>query len=616
MDAKAERPIVEKDDVTVEHRLFSIIVPTYNRRDVVVGTLASIAAARRPGPCEVIVVIDGSSDGTAEAITALDLDLPVTVITQENRGAAAARNTGAAAAQGELLLFLDDDMTVDENLLYEHAKALRAGADVVVGHVLVDSRSPINVLRKGVERWADQRKLRLDAAGGKLSIGDFLSGQLSVRAGYFAKVRGFDGTLTAQGTFGGEDTDLVYRLLQAGAEVRFSSAAVSYQRYIVTAEQNMQQWIEAGRADAMLSRKHPGLGALLHDSHGGDSLLGRATRALAVLPENTTQAIRDRLVRRVDQGRMDMATEYAFAKLRDVAYWRGARRAGGLDASADAGVRILAYHAIEEVDDPRIAQYSVSPALFEEQIDALLDAGHTFIGTDDLLAHLEGRPLPPRSVLLTFDDAYESLLTNAAPILERRGIVGVACVVADEIGGHNAWDAATGATQLPLMTAEQLTVLRDAGWEIASHSRRHAHLTTLPGAVLRGDLRRSRDVLLRLGLGAPRLLAYPYGEHDVRVRDQTRKAGFLAAFALTTGQTGPVAQARYALARIEVQQDTTPADLLRLIGQPDLRTTDDVLRRELRGLASAARSTVLGRRVQRAALPAAPAQQISEGATR
>ena len=576
--------------------LFSIIVPTYNRREVVLGTLASVAAARRPGPCELIVVIDGSTDGTAEAIAGLDLSLPVTVLTQPNGGAAAARNAGAAAARGELLLFLDDDMTVDENLLHEHAKALRAGADVVVGHVRVDHRSPRNVLRRGVERWADLRKARLDAAGGRLSIGDFLSGQLSVRSGYFAKVRGFDGSLTAQGTFGGEDTDLVYRLLQAGAQVRFSSAAISYQRYVVTAAQNMKQWVQAGRADAMLSRKHPGLGALLKTSHRGDTLTGRATRALSALPETSTRALREHLERRVDEGRMDTATEYAFAKLRDVAYWRGARAAGGLNAAADAGVRILAYHAIEPVDDPRIARYSVPPALFEEQIDALIDAGVTFLTADDLLAHLDGRPLPPRSVLLTFDDAYESLLTNAAPILRRRGITGVVCVVADEIGGHNAWDAATGAAQLRLMTAEQLGELHAGGWEVASHSRRHAHLTTLPGAALDRDLRRSRDVLLRLGLGAPRLLAYPYGEHDARVRAAARRTGFRAAFALTTGQTAPGPRSRYALPRIEVQLGTTPADLLRLIGHPDLHTPDDVIRRELRGLASAVRSSVLGTR--------------------
>src|SRR5438874_1647135 len=100
-------------DVDATSCAFSIIVPTYNRRDVVLDTVASIAAARRPWPCELIVVVDGSQDGTAEALSRLELPLPVTVLQQANAGAAAARNAGAGAARGRFLLFLDDDMTIE-----------------------------------------------------------------------------------------------------------------------------------------------------------------------------------------------------------------------------------------------------------------------------------------------------------------------------------------------------------------------------------------------------------------------------------------------------------------------------------------------------------------------
>ena len=551
-------------------QMFSIVVPTYQRRDLVVRAVTSIAAARRPWPCELIVVVDGSQDGTGDALRDLDLDLPTTVIEQANRGAAAARNAGAAAATGQYLLFVDDDMIVDPDLLVEHERTLSAGADAVVGHIRVDRRSPRNLLTRGLERWAARRKAQLARSGGKPGVSDFLTGQLSVRREWFERVAGFDARLTEGGTFGGEDTDFVYRLLQRGARLRFNGSAISDQLYVVTPAQNIRQWEQAGRSDAMLSRKHPGLGAVLTANHGGNTMGGRVTRALAALPPRLLRGVRDRVVGRVHRGRTDFPTEYLFAMLRDVGYWQGARAAGGLDPTADTGVRILAYHAIEEVDDPAIAPYSVAPAAFEQQIEALLAAGHTFVSADDLLEHLDGRPLAPGSVLLTFDDAYRSVLTHAAPVLHRLGVPAVICVVGDEIGGHNRWDVERGATALPLLDAAELAALRARGWEIASHSRRHAHLTRLSSAELRADLGGSRAALADAGLGAPRLLAYPFGEHDARVRANAREAGYAAAFALVTDRSQATAARRYALPRIEVGRDTTPSALLGLVARPDL----------------------------------------------
>ena len=114
---------------------FSIVVPTYQRRDVLLGTLASLGALETPWPVELVVVVDGSTDGSADAARAVDVPFTVTVVEQANAGAAAARNRGAATARGEHLLFLDDDMTADPRLLVEHDAVLRAGADAAVGHI-------------------------------------------------------------------------------------------------------------------------------------------------------------------------------------------------------------------------------------------------------------------------------------------------------------------------------------------------------------------------------------------------------------------------------------------------------------------------------------------------
>ncbi len=84
---------------------FSVIIPTHNRREHLLACLASVSAQRRR-PDEVIVVDDGSTDGTAEALSALG---NVTVIRQVNAGPGAARNRAAAAASGDYLAFLDSD---------------------------------------------------------------------------------------------------------------------------------------------------------------------------------------------------------------------------------------------------------------------------------------------------------------------------------------------------------------------------------------------------------------------------------------------------------------------------------------------------------------------------
>ena len=87
------------EDVAVSAR-FSVIIPTYQRRDVLVETLQAIAELETPWPCELVVVVDGSTDGSAEAARAVPVPFPVRVVVQDNRGSAAARNHGLRHARG------------------------------------------------------------------------------------------------------------------------------------------------------------------------------------------------------------------------------------------------------------------------------------------------------------------------------------------------------------------------------------------------------------------------------------------------------------------------------------------------------------------------------------
>ena len=122
-------------------------------------------------------------DGTADALAALSLARPLRVIRQANAGASAARNRGARDAAGDLLLFLDDDMIAEPDLVGHHVRSHAAGADAVLGDIPLDPASPPGVLADAVAAWAGARTVEL--ARRKPTMLDFLSGHVSIRRDVF-----------------------------------------------------------------------------------------------------------------------------------------------------------------------------------------------------------------------------------------------------------------------------------------------------------------------------------------------------------------------------------------------------------------------------------------------
>ena len=99
----------------------SIIVPTYNRLERLKRVLAGLESqSYDPASFQVIVVSDGSTDGTAEFLSTASYSFDLQPVLQENQGVAVARNNGIAAADGDLLLFIDDDVVPKPELVAEH----------------------------------------------------------------------------------------------------------------------------------------------------------------------------------------------------------------------------------------------------------------------------------------------------------------------------------------------------------------------------------------------------------------------------------------------------------------------------------------------------------------
>ncbi|SFT34260.1 Glycosyltransferase, GT2 family [Geodermatophilus amargosae] len=582
-------------EAVAQSQRFSIVIPTYQRRDVLVETIRALARLETPWPCELIVVVDGSTDGSAEAARAVPVPFPVRVLEQDNQGAAAARNHGAGEARGEVLLFLDDDMVADPRLLVEHDAVLRQGADAVIGHIPLHPDSPRTLLSSGVEQWARERHERLLQTRGQLSLGDLLTGQLSVRRDVFERAAGFDESFNARGEFGAEDTDFLHRLLRSGAAVRYAPGAVTHQRYVVTPEQNMRQWRQGGRADAVLVRKHPDLLPEILAAHRAGTPSGRLlSRWAHLVPSRLGRAVARPVVARAASVATGLLTGWAYTRLRDACYWRGVAEGGGFGLTGSAPV-VLAYHAVEKVDDPVVGEWCVTPEQLEQHVEALTAAGFTFVGLRDVLDRSRGRaPLPPRSVLLTFDDAYTSLLDGALPVTAPRGIPAVVFVVSGQLGGTNRWDAERGAVELPLLDVDQLRRLVEEGWSLGVHSATHAHLTQQDAAGLDRELVQSLADLRATGLPIEPVLAYPFGEHDVRVRAATRRAGYTAAFALEGPRHPRTRRGRYAWPRIEVRRSTSPQALVATVLRPP-RAPLAELERDARGIARRALETVRSR---------------------
>jgi glycosyltransferase involved in cell wall biosynthesis/peptidoglycan/xylan/chitin deacetylase (PgdA/CDA1 family) len=530
---------------------FSIVIPTYQRREIVSRTVGALDR-QSFRDFEVIAVDDGSSDGTAEALRELDVDFPLTVIERPNEGAAVARNVGAAAAAGEYLLFLDDDMEPDPEMLAEHERSLREGADMVLGHLPLHPDSPDNLLSQGVGRWAEKRRQRLESIAGDVPVTELNTGQMSVSHAVFERLGGFDVSFTREGLYGGEDQDFGYRVGKEGLRVVFNPAAVSRQHYTVDPAAYTRRTLEAGRAARELKDKHP---ELTQDLGAGREFRTRRSRygfgLLGRLPRPLSWPLRALAAHRVRAGKLDFHTYRLFFGLQTMEFQRGFRRRRR--ASGSGRVVVLAYHAIADLaGEGVLAEYGVPPERFAAQLDALRRGGWSFVDLDRLRAGLRGEAeLPRRAVLLTFDDGYADLLSEGVSLLSERGVPTVAFAIADRIGASNDWDRPRQGNPLALLDEEGLRSLAGAGVTIGSHGATHRRLTELDPAELGAEVEGSKARLRSLGLPDPVAFSYPYGVWDPRVAAAVKNAGYELAFTVRPGAADR-AESPYALPRVEV----------------------------------------------------------------
>jgi peptidoglycan/xylan/chitin deacetylase (PgdA/CDA1 family) len=226
-------------------------------------------------------------------------------------------------------------------------------------------------------------------------------------------------------------------------------------------------------------------------------------------------------------------------------------------------VPILTYHSLDETG----SVISVSPLAFREHMRILRDGGFSGIALGRLLeAWTGGAALPPRPVVLTFDDAFRNFDEVARPVLQAAGFSATVFAVAGRCGATNDWPGQLARVpRLPLLSAAELRGLGAAGFEIGSHGLTHAALDGLPASDVEREVVGSKRALEDM-LGRPvRLLAYPYGRSSADVRGLAA-AHYEAACGVDMRAARP-GRDRYALPRIDVYYLRRPA-LFRALGTP------------------------------------------------
>ena len=182
-------------------------------------------------------------------------------------------------------------------------------------------------------------------------------------------------------------------------------------------------------------------------------------------------------------------------------------------------IPIFLYHRVEP--SPTNNEYYVDPRKFEAQIKLLSDWGYTTISMDMLVqAITQGASLPPRPMLITFDDGHLDNYETVFPIMQRYGFKGVLYIVANYMGADG------------YMNADQIKEMAAAGWEVGSHSITHSDLTKLDAERQRYEVVASRTILQN-ALNLPiKSFAYPFGIANSSVIDYVHFAEYTSAVGL------------------------------------------------------------------------------------
>lgn len=307
-------------------RMVSIVIPTHDRPASLERALRALSAQSYPlSAVETIVVVDGGSGG-AGSIRNQDWPFVLRVLEQPALGPAAARNRGASASTGELLIFLDDDIEPFAGFVAAHVRA-HAGevARVAIGYLPPQLQGRRDFFAIMLRAWWESMFERMREPGHRFAYNDLLSGNFSIERQLFAAVGGFDESLRCH-----EDYDLGMRLIAGGARLQFAPDAAGWHHEHTTLARALGRKRDEGQADVVLARKYPELAAALPLCAPDDRLTrrGKTLKKLALAwpaAGDRVEAICRFALSRLERARLRSRWRRLLDDLLSYWYWCGVR---------------------------------------------------------------------------------------------------------------------------------------------------------------------------------------------------------------------------------------------------------------------------------------------------
>lgn len=236
---------------------FSVVIPTYNRKPILEKCLRAMEQQRIPAGSaiagyEIVVVDDGSTDGTVDWLRAYEAEFPhVRLFEQDHLGPAAARNFGVEQARGDMIVFIDSDLVVTEGFLQAHAQTLQQGQQRLGSDRLFTYGRVINTCN--FENPTSEPYKVTD-----FSAAYFATGNVAIARHWLEKAGLFD---VGFQLYGWEDLELGVRLKQLGLQLIKCPEAVGYHWHPPFSLQDIpnliDKEIQRGRMGVLFYQKHP-----------------------------------------------------------------------------------------------------------------------------------------------------------------------------------------------------------------------------------------------------------------------------------------------------------------------------------------------------------------------
>jgi glycosyltransferase involved in cell wall biosynthesis len=236
---------------------FSVVIPTYNRKPILEKCLRALEYQQLTGDSvitgyEVVLVDDGSTDGTLEWLESHTSEFPhVRSLSQNHQGPAAARNLGVEQAKGETIIFIDSDLVVTEHFLQAHANALVQGQQQLGSDRLFTYGWVINTCNFDNPTSEPFKVTDFSAAY-------FATGNVAIARKWLEKAGVFD---TRFQLYGWEDLELGVRLKQLGLKLIKCPGAVGYHWHppfsLDQIPRMIDREIQRGRMGVLFYQKHP-----------------------------------------------------------------------------------------------------------------------------------------------------------------------------------------------------------------------------------------------------------------------------------------------------------------------------------------------------------------------